>query len=46
MVQGDGYHEPEGCAVTGVFKLQDVRPSGGLHLLYTGAMLPVVYAVL
>jgi hypothetical protein len=46
MVQVDGYDEREGCAVTDVFKLQNVRPSGGLHLLHTVAMLPVVYTVL
>jgi len=43
---GDGYYEPEGCAVTIVFKLENVFAAGGLHLLYTVAILPVVYTVL
>ena len=42
----DGYHEPEGCAMTNVFKLQNVLTADGLHLLYIVAILPVVYTVL
>jgi hypothetical protein len=45
-VCGDGYHEPEGCAMTIVFKLQNVFAADGLHLLYTVALLLVVYTVL
>ena len=43
---GDGYHEPEGCALTIVFKLQNVYAADGLHLLYTVTILSVVYTVL
>jgi hypothetical protein len=43
---GDGYHEPEGYVMTIVLKLQNVFAADGLHLLYTVAILPVVYTVL
>jgi len=44
--RGDGYREPEGGGMTILFKLQNVFAAGGLHLLYTLAVLLVVYTVL